>query len=738
MSEPRPRVAVTGVGIISGLGATAGATFARLLTGDRGFRPPTLFDASAFCQPVVAEVNDFRVADVAPAGEEWGRVDALSVVAAREALRDAGLERDPHPVSIALGTTTGGMLEAEGVLVETGCSGPLDAAVRRLTSLPVSSPARHVARLPASVAEIVTLCSACSSGAAALVLGASWLSSGRCRRVLAGGAESLCLLTFAGFHALGATDPGACRPFDEHRAGLTLGEGAAFLVLESEEEARHRDARVLAWLTGWALGAEAHHATQPEPSGATAARWISEAIARARLQVSDIDYVNAHGTGTPLNDSMEARALAAVFGPELERVLVSSSKGQLGHTLGAAGALEAVISVLSLQQGVVPPTAGLEKPDPGLPKLCHVLARGRTRPLRAVLSNSFGFGGTGSVLLFESAAAPPRLGRGVSRSSIVVTSATIEGSCGAAITPEECSWQSRVDTARAHVLRPLPEDALAALDPERSRRFDRQAALVTGGVQHVLEGSGLDPGRVGLASGSGFVSAERSAEFSRRVLLRGPRGASPVEFPRLVPSASSASASIYHGLRGPVVTVNDLTAGAESALGVGLAFLELGLADAVIAGGLSSTDAVVRRVNQPPPGTPRLADGEGGAWLLLEQAALAHSRNARILAELSYHGSALGLPEDLPPPSVPERAVAFLAHPAPSEPLQGTGWDHALEIRCSPPGGPLTLGGGMVLALAVSLVGAGYVTEALTWSEWEGRTWVAIFRSVPPNDPVTP
>ena len=236
-------------------------------------------------------------------------------------------------------------------------------------------------------------------GANAIVTAAEWIRSGRSARVLAGGADGLCRLTFTGFNALGAIAPEACRPFDRRRAGLGLGEGAAFLVLESEEEVHRRGATPLAELAGFAVGSEAHHITNPEPTGATAARLMNRALERAGITAAELDYVNAHGTGTLQNDAMEAKALHLALGSEVHRVAVSSCKGQIGHTLGACGAIEAAITVLAIVRGEIPPTGGLEEIDPAC-ELMHVPGVGRKATVRAALSNSFGFGGSDTVLLF--------------------------------------------------------------------------------------------------------------------------------------------------------------------------------------------------------------------------------------------------------------------------------------------------------------------------------------------------
>ncbi|MEP7122493.1 MAG: beta-ketoacyl-[acyl-carrier-protein] synthase family protein, partial [Byssovorax sp.] len=347
-----PRVWVTGIGVVSPLARGAAATMDRLLAGERGIRRLSLFELPGAAPGLAAEVADLRAADVAPPGEDlgWSRTDAMSVIAVREALAHAGLHPTTSPIDLVLGGTTAGMFETEATLAALSRDPSAIAPLQQMLSHPLSSTADHVRAAVGPFRRVRSVCSACSSGANAILLAAAWIRGGRSKCVIAGGADGLCRLTYAGFGALSALSADPCRPFDSRRNGLNLGEGAAFLVLEPEDAARARGARAIAELRGFAVGAEAHHITNPEGGGVSAARVMREAITRAGLLPADIDYVNAHGTATPLNDAMEAAAIARCFGAEAARVAVSSSKGQIGHTLAAAGAIEAAISVMAIER----------------------------------------------------------------------------------------------------------------------------------------------------------------------------------------------------------------------------------------------------------------------------------------------------------------------------------------------------------------------------------------------------
>ena len=239
---------------------------------------------------------------------------------------------------------------------------------------------------------------ACSSGAASLALAADLIVDGVTPLMLAGGVDSLTRICFMGFNALRLLDPEPCRPFDRDRRGMSIGEGAAFVVLEDLRHAQARGARIDAEFCSSGMSTDAFHVTAPQPTAEGATRAMIEGLARARIDASGIDYVNAHGTGTPQNDATETLALMKVFGSN--GLLVSSNKSLIGHTMAAAGALEAVATVLTLARGLIPPTAHLDHPDPDIPFDC-VPRTARSSNPRFAMSNSFGFGGQNVSLIFK-------------------------------------------------------------------------------------------------------------------------------------------------------------------------------------------------------------------------------------------------------------------------------------------------------------------------------------------------
>ncbi len=382
------RVAVTGMGAVSAFGAGVAALRDGAWSGCSAIAHVSLFDTRRFVARTAAEVP--LVPDD-PGGETEDRAERLALAAAAEAL--AGADFGGALAGVAVGTTLAGR-EDWGRGLASG-SPPLAASAPGALAALLAR--RHAARGP-----VATVSTACASGTAAIGLAAGWIRDGRATRVLAGGADALSAFVFSGFDALRALSPTAARPFDASRDGLTLGEGAGFLLLEEEEAARLRGARVLARVAGYGSSADAFHMTRPDPGGAGLARAAESALRDAGRAAADVDFVSAHGTGTVFNDAMEEAALAHVLGPRAGSVPVHGLKGAVGHTLGAAGALEAVLCVLVLGGEDVPPTAGHRAAREGSP--VFIVSGTPYRPPREVrlaLSTSAAFSGTGAALVLE-------------------------------------------------------------------------------------------------------------------------------------------------------------------------------------------------------------------------------------------------------------------------------------------------------------------------------------------------
>jgi len=584
------RIWVTGVGIVSALGAGADATMDALCLGHRAFGQVTAFPVDRHRSHIAAVVRDPAFDPPVPRPPGWSRTGAMAVAAAREALIDSAIDPGTLEVDLVVGGTTGPMLETESLLASLYGGAEVPSDVARALSHPLPD-ATDMVRSVGAFRRIRTISSACSTGLNAIMIGALWLLSGRSERVLVGASDSLCLLTYTGFSALGSLDPQPCRPFDRTRAGLSLGEGAAFLMLESDRGASRRGASPIAELAGWAAAAEGHHITNPEPDGTTAARVMSEAIRQAGIGPRDIDYVNAHGTATLLNDAMEIRALRKVLGEEMKRIAVSSSKGQIGHCLGAAGAIEAAVTALAISRGCIPPTGGLTEVDPEC-EAVHVIDHARETPVRAALTNSFGFGGLDSSIVFTTAGYGPEKQQEPAR-AVRVRGAAVIGPTGV-LGPLEA--RSLAMPGEAPPGGPLAFDPTARLEASRARRLGRAERLLCVAMLDAMQaakqaGTDLDDG-TGLVAGLASGNLDAVARFLEKVRDKGPQFAPPADFPNLMLSATAGHASIYHRLRGPVLSATDVGTSVASALLTAVEMLETGAVKTMVAGGAMESSPV--------------------------------------------------------------------------------------------------------------------------------------------------
>jgi 3-oxoacyl-[acyl-carrier-protein] synthase II len=404
------RVFITGLGAVTPLGLTAPATWAAALAGKSGVRALTRFDASAFQTRIGAELDAFDplVALDRKDARHLDRFAQIAVVAAAEALADSGLDlerADRDRVGVATATGIGGietLLRENDILRERGPGRVNPHLVPMMMANAASGflAVRYGVRGPN-----LTTVTACTSSAHALGEALGKVRAGEADVMLAGGSEAVLVpFAYAGFEAMRALsrrndDPaGACRPFDLGRDGLVMGEGGAMLVLEAEEHARRRGARVYAELAGYGMSADAHHMVEPDPEGSGAALAMRRCLADAHAAADEVDYINAHATATVKGDIAETLAIRATFGAQADRLWVSSTKSMHGHLLGGAGAVELLLTTLAVRDGAVPPTINLTDPDPACDLDC-VPNIARDRRLRAAMSNSFAFGGHNASLL---------------------------------------------------------------------------------------------------------------------------------------------------------------------------------------------------------------------------------------------------------------------------------------------------------------------------------------------------
>ena len=399
------RIVVTGLGMVTSIGIGREPFWTNLLAGHSGIGAVESFDTSAYKSTRGAEVKAFRVEDylvrLDPAS--MGRASQFATVAARLALADAQLDVhaiEPERAGVSLGTTSGEPNE-----IERFDDHVVDEALERIRPEFISSYPCHV--IPAHVASEVGFAgmntmipTACAAGNYAIAHAFDVMRSGRADVMLAGGADAFSRITYTGFARLGAIAPDTCQPFDRNRKGMIPGEGAAILVLEPLARALERGARIYAEVAGYGLSCDAHHITAAHPEGDGAARAMEKALNHCGMQPEEVSYISAHGTGTPTNDHRETVAVKRVFKDAAYRIPISSIKSMLGHTMGAASAIEASTCALAILHDRIPPTMHLEESDPEC-DLDYVPYAAREHTVHVAMNNAYAFGGNNSSLILK-------------------------------------------------------------------------------------------------------------------------------------------------------------------------------------------------------------------------------------------------------------------------------------------------------------------------------------------------
>jgi 3-oxoacyl-[acyl-carrier-protein] synthase II len=396
------RVVITGLGAVTAIGGTLSETWQSLLEGVCGIKPFSLFDSASYRTQTAAQV------EVIPDGmltaferRRMSRADRMGVAAAHQAIAASGLDlarEDPSRAGVILGGGTSGLIDSEAFF-ELYLRGKKARPSKVLNHLPDSITDRVAQRFGLEGIKS-TITTACSSSANAMGYAFDAIAAGLADIVVTGGSDVLARLTYGGFNSLRSVDPQPCRPFDRERRGLSIGEAAGMLVFEEEGRARRRGAPVVAEFRGYGVTSDAYHMTAPDPTGAAGGRTIRAALENAGVDARDVDYVNAHGTATPQNDSAETAALKAALGDRAREIPVSSIKSMIGHCLCASGAIEAVATALTVRDGKVPPTIHYTHPDPAC-DLDYVPNAARDVDVEIALSNSFAFGGNSSVVVLS-------------------------------------------------------------------------------------------------------------------------------------------------------------------------------------------------------------------------------------------------------------------------------------------------------------------------------------------------
>jgi 3-oxoacyl-[acyl-carrier-protein] synthase-1/3-oxoacyl-[acyl-carrier-protein] synthase II len=604
-----PRAYLCGVGIVSPAGQGYAATLELLRGATTAIRPLSVFPPGAREPLPVGEVPDLSV------DGGWPRTHALALVAAKEALASTA---DP-PDAVVLGGTTGGMPRSE-VLLRDGDEDPVKYRLHGLGTV-----ADHLAAELGCTGPVLTVSTACSSGAVALKIGLELIRAGMVRRVLAGGVDGLCRLTYHGFGTLKLIDPAGARPLDAGRAGMSVGEAAAMLLLVAGEAPPEG---AVAELLGGGLSCDAYHPSAPHPEGKGAIAAMSGALQDAGLAPDAVSYVNLHGTGTPDNDAAEARAVRALFGEALPPL--SSTKGALSHTLAAAGALEAAIAAMALRHGLVPANTGLDQLDPGLGlEPAAVVREPREAPVEAVLSNSFGFGGNNAALVLGRPEPRPDGPTASLRPLQVLAAECVTGAGHTEATLERLLAGEPCGGVLDDrlVTEGLPRRAL--------RRLKRLSRLV---LALAARASG-EATPHGVFYGTSWGALSETHDFLTKLFESSEEFSSPTDFVGSVHNAVAGQVAIRHGATGPNVTATGGDASFFQALYSAALLAEAGR-DQLLLGADEAQPALTplfdasARGSEPSDGGAALLvrPGDGGGPYLLP----------RFYAVGRQHGAAIG------------------------------------------------------------------------------------------------
>ncbi len=593
---------VTGMGVASALGTGSAALWRAIEEGRDGIRPITRFSTEGFTASLAGlwpawEGRTMPAPGVGRLPERTLKCEEIAVAAAREAWQDARLSESSLPrgrVAMVLGT----------------CFGEAFVGFHALTEAVADALGVEGPRL--------TISTACSSSANAVGLARDLLRAGTADVVVAGGADVLWPEVFGGFAGSGVLSAGKCAPFSEP-AGATLGEGAGFVVLERLSTARARGVAPLALVLGYGLSADAFHETAPDPTGAGIVRALRAALADAGLKPADVDYVNAHGTGTAANDPAECRALATVFGPDLKRVPVSSTKSILAHAQGAAGVIELIVTILGMRAGVVPQTLRFGRPRPGCPIDAVGEPRPRPHPVRHALSVSAAFGGANAVVAVGSVDGPAVKPR---PRPVVLLGIGAVGPGGA-----DVDTIARALLVGAPLEGPVgPFDLRAVLPTADPRGLDPAGTYVTAASTLALKDAGVSVRgaareRAGIVLGTTRLPVTTLFRYRTSIERRGLQGIAPAAFARVVFNSPAGTCAKLLGLRGPTSAVS---------IGSGTGLAAIIYAASMLAEREDADLLLATAVDEvgPPGAHGDTSEGAVGVLLARADAPVAHRDNA--------------------------------------------------------------------------------------------------------------
>ncbi len=645
MTKEENRCVITGLGMISAIGSNATECWENAKKGISGIDVTTTVDTKNCYANLAAEVRDNTLDEIA-GSETMDRCAKLCVKASGEALQDAGLGSfaDPTRVSVIMGSCVGGVSSVEHYYRN-------GKPATDVPKIPISAIANQVAKTYHAGGVVTNIANACAAGTISIAYACDLIRAGKADVVIAGGADAFASIPFAGFLSLHALDENPCSPFN-HCKGITLGEGAGTVIIESYAHAMKRKAKPYCEVLGAGVSSDAYHITAPRPDGKGQMHAIRRCLANSGVGPAEVDYINAHGTGTAKNDEAEFLSLHTIFDGENHDLSVSSTKAMVGHCLGAAGAVEAVFAIKALTEGVIPPTIGYSDAD--MPRLAERAGQidfcpnhAKEKELSAVMSNSFAFGGNNASVLFSKT--PGNVTMPSERTRIFITGIGLVSPLGNSVDAyieamQNHSLQTEA-SVESHVDRTDYDEC--GLKMAFYRKLDKFSQLqVVSGMQALLDG-GLSVTEenavdIGIVVGTADGPLSTICNYQMDLLEKGTAAGSAFKFPNTVYNAAGGYLSICSGIQGYNVTLTNGVQSGLASLAYAINILRSGQEQAVLAAGTDENSEIVtelyKKMGYFSHSDFHLSDGS--TTLLLESASNLKQRGAVPYAEVLGYGMA--------------------------------------------------------------------------------------------------
>lgn len=650
MTHDNNRCVITGLGVISAIGNSVRECWDSILASKSGIDHTRTVDTENCYADLAAEVKNL------PENEKYDRSSVLCMKAAEEALKDASLSDfgGDGRVSVIMGSCVGGGRSIEHYYREGRDS-------RDALKMPISAIANNVAELCHAGGVVTNIANACAAGTISIAYASDLIRAGKADVVIAGGADAFSSVPYSGFLSLHALDENSCSPFNRSH-GITLGEGAGAVIVESYEHAKARGAHIYCEVLGSGISSDAHHITAPRPDGEGQMSAIRSAIKHSGLNVSDIDYVNAHGTGTAKNDEAEFLSLHTIFDGEKDDLCVSSTKAMTGHCLGAAGAIESVFAIKALVEGIIPPTLGYSEQDiealkekAGTMNFCPNVPQ--KKEMTTVMDNSFAFGGNNASVIFSKCAGNVE-NKGRDKKDISITGIGIVSPIanGKSAYIEACeSGKETTEAQSASVIGVSDYDA-QGLKMAFYRKLDHLSQLqAVSGMDALNDGkyevTDENAANIGMIIGTSEGALSPSCDFQEIITQRGNAGGSAFKFPNTVYNAAGGYLSICAGIKGYNVTVtNGSQSGLQSAA-YAMQVIRNGWEDAMLATGTDENSEIISefsrglgysvdRKARPYENLDGFSLSDGSISILMETKESAKNRGAREYCRITGYGMA--------------------------------------------------------------------------------------------------